>query len=407
MRVNGIECIKCKGRNWCGKDCIILESYKRKSSFASKIKNKSFEGSFPPSIFVSWHNYPKIDVAPLCASFFSEEVKLLDEPENWFSFPQEKIIEMRDSLMQLRKKFNAFSALNPSRELSLIQETVLSSVPVSASIELNKILSYRLSFDSFSFPLGPKAELKKFLLNENPKIPRKVDYITSDTDLPSSEALIELYFSNLSVNSLQKILSVGLLGLKRKRRLLPTRWSITAVDELISRKLTEKIKLFKELDCIQLFESSYLNNRFFVLLIPGCWAFEQLEAWKPNSVWIKEGSTKVISDFESFRGRKDYASNVAGAYYSARLAVTEFLFKKKRQAKALVFREIGDYGIPLGSWLIRESVRDALKKNPLCFSDIELALKFISSRLAVSLKRYLSHCNLLNELNQKKLSFFV
>ena len=47
------------------------------------------------------------------------------------------------------------------------------------------------------------------------------------------------------------------------------------------------------------------------------------------------------ADVEFFSQRKDYASNVTGAYYAARLAVAEFLVEKKRQAAAIVFREIG------------------------------------------------------------------
>jgi len=300
-----------------------------------------------------------------------------------------------------------FSALNPSRELSEIQESVMASSPLDVSVELSRILSDRVSFDFFSVPSGPKGELKKFSLNENPKIPKKVDYITSDTDLLSSEGLNELYFSDVSVNSLQKIFSAGLLGLKKKRKLVPTRWSITAVDDTVSKKLIEKIRYFRETDFIRLFHLSYLDNHFFVLLIPGSWAFEQLEAWKPESVWVQEKETKIISDSESFKGRKNYASDVAGAYYAARLAVAEFLYEERRQAKAIVFREIGSgYDLPLGVWVIRETIRNALKKKPLRFFDTELALNFLSSKLSVSIKNYFARSKVLKELSQKKISDF-
>lgn len=408
MKVNGIDCVKCKGRLFCGlSSCKVLDSYKRKSKTLLGIKNNSFEGSCPPGLFVSWHSYPKVSIAPLSSPSFSPEIEFFDEPENWFGFSSEKIVEMRESLIQSGKKTHVFSALNPSKELSEIQESVMASSPLNVSVELNKIYSSKVSFDFTSVPSGPKAELKKFSLNENPRIPKKVDYISSDTDLLSTQGLEELYFSNLSVNSLQKILSAGLLGLKKKRKLVPTRWSITAVDDTVSKKLIEKIKYFKETDFIQLFQSNYLDNRFFILLLPGSWSFEQLEAWKPESVWVKESKTKIISDFESFKGRKKYASDVSGAYYAARLAVTEFLYEKKRQSKAIVFREIGGkYENPLGVWLIRETVRDALKKKPLRFFDLDLALKFLSSKLSVSIKSYLKQSKVLKELNQKKISDF-
>jgi len=408
MNVNGIECVKCKGRLFCGlASCRVLDSHKRKSSALSGIKNNSFDGTSPPGLFVSWNSYPKVSIAPLSAPFFSEEIEFFDEPENWFGFSSEKIVEMRESLIQSGKKTDVFSALNPSKELSEIQESVMAVSPLDVSVELNKIFSEKVSFDFFSVPSGPKAELKKFSLNSNPRIPKKVDYITSDTDLLSTQGLTELYNSNVSVNSLQKILSAGLLGLKKKRKLVPTRWSITAVDDTVSKTLIEKIRYFKEIDFIQVFHSNYLDNNFFVLLIPGSWSFEQLEAWKPDSVWVQGKETKIISDFELFKGRKKYASDVDGAYYTARLAVAEFLFEKRRQSKAIVFREIGqDYSLPLGVWVIRETVRDALTKKPLRFFDLDLALKFLSSKLTFSIKNYLAQSKVLKELNQKKISDF-
>jgi len=406
MKVNGIECISCKGRLLCGlTSCKILDSHKRKSKIFSEIKNNSFEGSSPPGLFVSWNNYPNVSIAPLSSPFFSQEIEFFDEPEKWFGFSSEKIIEMRESLIQSGKKTDVFSALNPSRELSEIQESVMAVSPLNVSVELNKILSDKISFDFLSVPSGPKAELKKFSLNENPKIPKKVDYITSDTDLLSTKGLEELYDSNVSVNSLQKILSAGLLGLKKKRKLVPTRWSITAVDDTISKKLIEKIKYFKETDFIQLFQANYLDNHFFVLLLPGSWSFEQLEAWKADSVWVQGKETKIMADFESFKGRKNYASDVSGAYYASRLAVTEFLFEKRRQSKVIVFREIGqEYSLSLGVWLIRETVRNALKKKPLRFFDLDLALTYIGRKLETPINLFKRESKLLDSLNQKKIS---
>ena len=83
------------------------------------------------------------------------------------------------------------------------------------------------------------------------------------------------------------------------------------------------------------------------------------------------------------------------------------MFEKRRQAKAVVFREIGEgYEIPLGVWVIRETVRDALKKKPLRFFDLELALKFLSSHLTVPIKLYLKESKVLGDLQQKKISDF-
>jgi hypothetical protein len=53
-----------------------------------------------------------------------------------------------------------------------------------------------------------------------------------------------------------------------------------------------------------------------------------------------------------------------------------------RQARVLVYREITpEYKIPLGVWLIRETVRDAMKKKPVLFEDTASAVKHIGKRV--------------------------
>jgi len=230
-----------------------------------------------------------------------------------------------------------------------------------------------------------------------------------DTDAKSNIALQELYGSGFSVTFLHKLLSAGTLGVKKNRKFVPTRWAITAVDSNLSLQLVEKVKGFQQLGEIQLFSSNYLDNNFYILLMPSAWSFEMLECWLPGGVWTEKAKTfHIAQDHEFYKGRKDYASNIEGAYYSARLAVAEHLAEKKRQAAAVVFREIGEgYNIPLGVWQIRENVRHALQQKPLAFSDLRLALALISKKLKVPLQQYEKKSKLLDALkNQKKLSDF-
>jgi hypothetical protein len=37
-------------------------------------------------------------------------------------------------------------------------------------------------------------------------------------------------------------LSIGVLGLKKDKKLVPTRWAITATDDILAKKLLEKVK---------------------------------------------------------------------------------------------------------------------------------------------------------------------
>ncbi len=391
------QCIKCKGKLLCGLSyCPILEKHSVHKRITSQIKGKNFSSNSPPGLFVSWHSFPKVLVAPLSSPLLEGNTEMLDLPEKWFGLPAKRIIEFRESLLRSTKKISASEASNPGTELQSIQELTLSSTPLQVEISLLKKPSLEMSFNNTIAPLGPKAPLKKLSLSENPKIPKKVDYLVSDIDVKASTAVLELFNAGFPVSFLYKILSAGTLGVQKARRIVPTRWAITAIDSTVSKALIEeKIKFFKQIGEIQLFHSNYLDNSFYVLLYPSEWSFEQLECYLPGSSWALQAKEHhIIQDHEFYGGRKNYASNVEGAYYAARLAVAEHLLEKKRQASAIVFREIGPgYNIPLGVWQVRENVRNALKQKPLVFFDFG--------------EQYEKESKLIDKLkHQKKLSDF-
>jgi hypothetical protein len=287
----------------------------------------------------------------------------------------------------------------------------MSTKPTAIDVKLRKRPVPGLSFHESIAPHGPSGELASLKLEENPVIPKKIDYAVSDTDLKSMEAIMRLYDAGFNVSRLCKLLSAGTLGIGKNRKLVPTRWAIVSSQDTIGKALIEEIKSFQQLGEIQFFSSEYLGNRFFIFLIPSTWAFENLETWIPGSIWYQEKDASkihVTQDHEFYSGRKAYASNVEGAYYSARLAVCEHLKKIKRQASALVFREVTpEYNIGLGVWVILESSRNALSKKPLTFSSLPLALAFVERKLKTPFKLWKKESKLLDFLqHQRKLPDF-
>ena len=404
-------CVRCKGRLYCGMHyCPILERYKSAKRITSEIKGNEFSGNSPPSVFVSWHDYPNISFAPMSPPKVMENADLLDNPEKWYGIAQEEIIAFREILIRSTKKFNALSASNPSYELSEMQEMVMASKPTEVEIKLKYAPKIELEFDASAAPSGPVAPLEKFTLAENPKIPKDIDYAVSDFDLKANSALQELYKKEIPVHTLYKLLSAGLLGIQKQRKLTPTRWSITATDSNLSNAMISRIKEFSKIDSYLLFNSNYLDNNFYVLLLPSEWQFEQLEAWQPGSPWAGNAETAfIISDYEFYKGRTTYADNVTGAYYSARLAVCEYLTQKKKQAGAIIFREIGsEYKIPLGVWVIRQTIRNAMESKPLNFLDRDLALAYIGTKLRIPIRMWIKKSRVLDQLfHQKTLNDFT
>ncbi|MBU4300891.1 hypothetical protein L6303_07310, partial [archaeon] len=115
-------------------------------------------------------------------------------------------------------------------------------------------------------------------------------------------------------------------------------------------------------------------------------------------------SPTITQESEGFDGRTKYAIKEGGGYYAGRFAVCEQLEKMRRQATAVVFREIYDtYIMPVGCWEIRENVRHAFENKPRKFNTMNDALADIKARLHIPMDEYLKKSAL---LQQRRLSDF-
>ncbi len=406
-------CVRCKGRLWCGPKCFILERFEKKREVTEKAAGSHIQGPSPPGVFVSWTGYPKVTFSPMAPAIEpTDDAWLIDDTDRWFGMPGEKIISFRESLVRGNMKLGVKDAAKPSYGLLEVQETLMAKKPVGVEMQLHSApRAKELSFSDFHAPMGPQGELKKFSMTENPQVNPKIDKMVSDTDAKALDGMVELYKHEVGVNQLHKLLSAGMLGVKKHRKLVPTRFSITAIDSNLSEHfIDEKIKYYSQLQGIQLFHSNYLENYFYALLIPKEWSYELMEVWKPGASWNVDSKEPIfMSDSEFYDGRTSYADNTAGGYYAVRIAVVEYLLREQRQATAIIFREIGDSGLPpLGVFKCRETVRDALIKKPLYFGELNPALKYLSAKLTVPMKYWIKQSKLLdNVYHQKKITSFM
>jgi hypothetical protein len=253
--------------------------------------------------------------------------------------------------------------------------------------------------------MGASGDVLKMKLVDNPAIPRKVDYIVSD-DLRAQEQITALYDSDNDVYYLSNVLSSGVLGQMKGKRLVPTRWGITAVDDILGKDMIKRLVDLPEVSDIMVFENTYLENHFEILLMPGAWEFEMFECWAADTLWTQGAEEPtLVSEYEGVDGRREYAYNEGGGYYAGRFAVAEALNRFRRNARVSVFREIySGHVMPVGVWEIRENVREALKKKPKIFSSVEDALKDIGGRLHLPMERYLRKSQI---LTQKRISDYV
>lgn len=397
-------CVKCKGRGYCGRPCPILRKIKE---FLPKSETH-FSGASPPEIFVGRYGYPNINTGILSPKGHKDSEEF-SSSEIWIrkNFDIGKILELRGRLIYGQFKSNIKDARSSRKFITAMQEISLSQKPVSTEFFLKKPLNFRIQLDRHVSVIGNPAPLKYVRLEENPKTNQKIEYVSSDNDLKAVEGMKELYKSNISVESIIKLLSAGLLGKKTQRIFVPTRWAITATDDSISKDLLKKIRQYPEISEIQVFYSDYVGNHYEFILLPEKFSLEVIEAKISGSVWNPVGKNTYFSrDYEGFFGRKKYAEEVMGAYYVNRLAVCEYLEKIKKQATVLVLRESRpEYWAPLGVGILREASRKAFQQVPEKFNTVKECFEKIKTRILINTEEFLKRSEIIkNYGKQKKLS---
>ncbi len=335
---------------------------KIESVMPTRINKKEFQ-AYSESVFIGSYNYPNVKMGVVSPSNPSDP-SMMDSPEAWYSkgFGIEKIASLRTSLVNS----------NSSHVMSEKQEIAMARKPVNIEIELEKTPS-KLGMGGRAKPVSNSANLKNLLLGENPSVNKKIEKAYYDTDLKAETAVTELV-DKTGVYKLQNAFSAGLLGEEENRKIVPTRWSITAVDDQASKKLSRQVKMNQELGEIRYFRNSYVGNRFHVFLIPGKWEYELLELKRPRSTWNATKRSFIMQNYEDFNGRTTYAEETAGAYYAARLGALEYLDSINRQSKVLIVRDVRpEYWAPLGVWVIRETVRNSFDNYKVLekFSEIK------------------------------------
>lgn len=355
-----------------------------KSEATSKVRDLKIGDNFnsdAPSVFIGHYGYPNLNVGLLTPPEKKDDTWLYDAPRTWansnFTVPQ--VVNYRSGLVNSRFKAKVnevFGKQDSSRLLNIAQEVSQASKPVDLEINLNDKPKVQMHFDAYTAPMGPHASVKKVDITSNPFIDKQVEKRVSDTDLLSTQAVNELYDKGFDENFLSKLLSVGNLGIGKKRKLVPTRWAITAVDDTIGKEMIDEIKQYEKIQPTLMF-AGYLGNYYLIMMLEDVWQYELFETYMPNASWNQDSEIQYTTDFEGYEGRHDYAENCAGGYYAARLPIIQFLKEEKKQATALVIRVItGEYSCPLGVWVVREATRKALQSKKHTFEKYEQMIEY-------------------------------
>ena len=361
------------------------------SRYGNLFSSNSISGSTPPSVFVGSYNYPKVFAGPMVPPVHGD-TSMLDSPERWAGKTLEEIVNFRLSLVRGVQKVSIRDT--ESRYIGDLQEVAMSSGPIDSDLAFHRTRP-TVTVDGQNAPFGPVGELKDARFSGS-SASRHVEKAYYDRDLKSHDAIMRLYNSGVSVSEIQRCLSIGMLG--RKRRLVPTKWSITATDDVISKSLISEILEYPVADSYGVFSYEHLGNLFSVVLFPHRWLYEMTEAWYSG------GALGFGSDFEDARGI-DHPPSIAGAYFAARLGVAEYLHRRQIQSGALVLREIRpEYAVPVGVWQVREGVRRAMAAGPQAAWDLDGALDLATTSMGVSKLEWISKGRIAQMVRQKAIS---
>jgi hypothetical protein len=380
-----MRCAECKGRGMCGLPrCPIVSRFHAQAAFLIK-PSSSYQGS-SPSVFIGSFGYPDVRGGPLL-------INDSDNPPDWVR----QNLGMEDIVGIRARTLRGSSAL-PSVAGGL-QEIALSATPLDVDVSFERPVSFSLSFDGTIAPVGMTGAVRKMDVIGNARVERVVDRVTSDTDLGATEACISLKSSEIDVYQISKLMTAGLLG--RKRKFVPTRWAITAVDDTLSISLKKEIARYSSIEEILFFSGEIYGNRIACILVPGDWKYEMIEIWGKHTLWGGEEDV-IVQDREGMT--KQGYSPISGAYYSARLAVCEYLAAKRRCAQVIVVRSISnEYWAPLGTWVIREATRKAMTQPPLAFPTLDAAVG--QAVAVIGSGAWVAHSTLIPELRTQRTLF--
>jgi len=373
---------------------ILAKWHESISKHGNLFSSDSISGTSPPSVFVGSYDYPKVFVGPMVPPIHGD-TSLLDSPEQWKGKSLEDIVNFRLNLVRGIQKIPIDQT--DGRYIENLQEVAMSSKPIDSDLIFQKNTSPNISLDGESAPFGPIGEIKSAKFSGTTSV-KSIEKTYYDKDLKAQDAVLNLYNSGIEISKIQKCFSIGMLG--QKRKLVPTKWSITATDDIICKSLIADVLNYSLIDSCRVFSYEHLGNIFTIVLFPHRWVYEMIEAWYSNGVM------GFGSDYEDARGI-DHPPAIAGAYFAAKLGILEYLKKKKIQAGVVILREIRpEYAIPVGVWQVREGIREAMNLSPLIADNFEHALLLASNKMSISKSEWLSHGKILELMRQKTISDF-
>jgi hypothetical protein len=397
-----MACIFCKSPMHDYRSCPVSYQLAKRQEIKAGMKQSFFGQS--PNVFIGRHGYPRIRVGILGTEHYEGN----DAPAQWSkdATPIPEIVRLRSAL--INSHFTTHITSMQDRLRDLAGEISLAKRPVDVEIDLAKKPQFRINFDTHAQPHGPAVELARARITENVPIDTRLERAADAQDLHAADAVATLTGKGVDEHAIVKAFSMGNFGIPLERKLVPTRWSITAVDDIRGKQLLERVRTLPAGDCVA-YVGGHYGNHYLLCFFDDVWQYELFEQHVPKG---HTGNIVYETDHESFAGRSAYVEETAGGYYAARIGILEHLMAQRRQSAVLAIRIITEeYTAPLGVWVVRDAVRKALATEPIRFPDrdamLAFAKKWCMDRFRYDIALLIARSKLVRSLyGQRKLTGF-
>ncbi|MHC1598064.1 MAG: hypothetical protein ACXQS3_04265 [Candidatus Methanofastidiosia archaeon] len=339
------KCAICKGRLFCGQfPCPILSSLTVEYMSQHDIKT-SIEGT-AYDIVAGWEQFPN---EPLGLVVTDKEKTCA-----------EKDTATRENLIRKLQTTCCPFTSEPisSKNIDIMHEAIISSVPVQIEIKLDALPMQSVEFSGVEGPISNKCTLDKIEIIGNPTVPAYIKEIVN-SNMGTEQCIAAAFSKGADPDYITKLFSCGYLGASRK--FLPTRWAKTTMYNTCSNLLIKDIKRMPILEEPCVYYNEHYGNPYAIVFLPRSWEFELIEIWQPGTLWaFGEAEPIVVHEHETYNGISDQAMRGGGSYYASRLGVAELLTKINNQAATIVMRgSSACTSVPFGSGEVRTGVAEA------------------------------------------------
>ena len=376
------------------------EFFKQVKAYQKTLKpTKEIEG-FGSAPIIGEKNYP----------FLQIHNSSNEDKENNFMNTNKIVKQGYKDIFQLKAKNILGSTQNThiKQTTDRVNNEIIDIYKSKRAIEFNSTFETEIKFDKvltnkMAGVMGSKNELESLNATENTTTSKQIEKYSTN-DAKAKEACIKLYEQGKNEQQIIHLLALGVFGVNINKKLVPTRWAITAYDKMIESHLHKQILKYNPINQYEVYYCQNKSDTHVNILLPDHYMGTHTEDWSNSqSPGMGGHNTDIFNNQNKIPTPEPLNS---GGYYATKIALNEHLQERKKQAAAIMIRVIIDYDVPLGVVFVRECVRESFNNQIFKTSSFQELTEFIKTKFPTHYKHFINSNVLKEQKKQTKLNKF-